>query len=73
MRIEVKQIKHGVYFKDVYPGVVFEYDSNYYIKVSVIFRFEGANYNAIDLDDGEPILFDDNDEVFIPSAKLVIE
>ena len=73
MKIEVKQEKNGVLFKDVYPGVVFKYDDYYYIKVSATFRIEGANYSAISLDDGEPVLFNDNEEVFVPSAKLVIE
>lgn len=73
MKIEVKQNKNGVWFKDVYAGVVFKYDDFYCIKVSATFRIDGANYNAISLDNGEPVLFDDDDEVFIPSAKLVIE
>lgn len=73
MRIEVKQDKNGVLFKDVYPGVVFKYDESYYMKVINTFRREGAEYNAVALDDSDLALFDDNDEVFIPSAKLVIE
>lgn len=73
MKIEVKQNKNGVSFKDIFAGVVFEYDDYYYIKVNDTFRCEGAEYNAIALDDGDFALFDDNDEVFVPSAKLVIE
>lgn len=73
MKIEVKQEKNGVLFKDVYPGVVFKYSDFYSIKVSATFTCEGANYNAISLDDGEPIFFNDDEEVFVPSAKLVIE
>jgi len=73
MKIEVKQNRNGVLFKDVYAGVVFKYDDYYYIKASNTFRCEGANYNAVALDDGDLASFEDNDEVFIPSAKLVIE
>ena len=73
MKIEVKQNKHGVKFGDIFPGVVFQYSDSYYIKMSVTVRFEGADYNAIDLDEGEPFLLDNEDEVFIPFAKLVIE
>ena len=73
MKIEVKQDKNVVLFKDVEAGEVFEYNSYYHIKVSVTFKSEGVTYNAIDLDEGGPMCFDDDDEVFIPSAKLIIE
>ena len=73
MKIEVKQNKNAVLFGDIYPGVVFQCNDYYYIKVSSPFRIEGANYSAISLDDGEPILFHNDEKVFVPSAKLVIE
>ena len=73
MKIEVRKKTNGVLFKDIYPGCVFEYDDFYYIKVNDTFRCEDAEYNAIALDDGDFALFEDNDEVFVPSAKLVIE
>jgi hypothetical protein len=73
MQIEVKQNKDSVLFKDVYAGVVFQYDDFYYIKVSETFKIEFTSYNAISLDDGDPVFFNNNDEVFVPSAKLVIE
>ena len=73
MKIEVKQKKNGVLFGDIEAGVVFQYNDYYYIKVSSAFRIEGANYSAISLDDGEPIFFNNDEEVFVPSARLVIE
>lgn len=73
MKIEVKQNKNNILFEDVYAGVVFKFGDCYYIKVSSLFRIEDAKYNAISLDDGEPVLFNNNEKVFIPSAKLVIE
>ena len=73
MKIEVRQNKNRAFFGDIYEGVVFQHNGYYYIKVSATFRIEGADYNAINLDDGEPILFDNDDEVLVPSAKLIIE
>lgn len=72
MKIEVKD-KNDVLFKDIEAGDVFQHGDYYYLKVSATFRIKGADFNAIDLEDGDPILFDDKDEVFVPSAKLIIE
>lgn len=73
MKIEVKHDKNVALFGDIDAGDVFRYNGYYYIKVSSAFRIEGANYSAISLDDGEPILFHNDEKVFVPSAKLVIE
>ncbi len=73
MKIEVKQDRNGVSFEDIFAGVVFRDDETYYIKTIGTFRHEGIEYNAISLDDGAFAFFVSNDEVFVPSAKLVIE
>lgn len=73
MKIEVKQDKNAVTFGSIEAGVVFKYGDYYYIKTNATFRFEGANYNAIDLDDGDFSIFNDNEVIYVPSAKLVIE
>ena len=73
MEIEIKQNKNCVLFENVEAGDVFEYNNYYYIKMDKTLRFEGADYNVVDLNDGEPRLFLNKTVVFVPSAKLIIE
>ena len=72
MEIEIKQ-KNCVLFENLEAGDVFENSNFYYIKLDRTLKGDCADYNAVELSDGEPALFLNKSVVFIQSAKLVIE
>lgn len=72
MEIEIKQ-KNCVLFESLEAGDVFENSNFYYIKLDRTLKGDCADYNAVELGDGEPALFLNKSPVFIQSAKLIIE
>lgn len=62
-----------VNFEMVAIGDVFSYDDAIYMRtLEVASTYTGELYNAVNLADGENTYFEDNDEVVLVKAQLVI-
>ena len=74
MIVEFKQVTDNKDFGKLANGAVFGYGGDYYIKMAYDLNTEDGIFNAVDLESGFPIVFDDEDEVTeYPKAKTVIE
>lgn len=73
MKIEV-DTKH--YFRDLKGGDTFYFEPSgvMWIKLLYSIRDKGENvYNAVALDDGTPVEFNDNTEIVVIPTKIVNE
>ena len=74
MIIDFKYVSDNKNFKKVSNGVVFGFGGGFYIKMPYDVDIGDALLNAVDLESGEPVFFDDDDEVTAyPKAKMYIE
>lgn len=65
--------RRKVNFEMVAIGDVFSYDDAIYMRtLEVASTYTGELYNAVNLADGENTYFEDNDEVVLVKAQLVI-
>lgn len=62
-------------FKELSNGAVFGFRGNFFIKMAYNLREEDKYFNAVNIEDGFPTFFDDDDNEIIeyPKAKTVIE
>ena len=74
MIIDFKYVSDNKNFEKVSNGVVFGFGGGFYIKMPYDVDTGDALLNAVDLESGEPVFFDDDDEVTAyPKAKMYIE
>lgn len=74
MIVEFKQVTNDKNFGKLEDGAVFRYAGDYYIKMAFDIYTEKETYNAVNLEDGFPACFDDEDILTeYPKAKTVIE
>lgn len=74
MLVEPIKVKDDKDFGEILNGVVFGFGGGFYIKMTDDLDTEDALFNAVDLESGEPVFFDDEDEVTVyPRAKMYIE
>ena len=74
MLVESIKVKDDKDFVKVSDGAVFGFGGGFYIKMSYDINAEDETFNAVDLESGEPVFFDDEDEVTeYPRAKMYIE
>ena len=74
MTVEFKKVTNEKEFRELEDGAVFRYAGDYYIKMAFDICTEKETYNAVNLEDGFPAFFDDEDEVTgYPRAKMYIE
>ena len=74
MVVEFKQATNEKEFGELEDGAVFGFIGSFYIKMYCDLKTEVGIYNAVNLEDGEPTFFADDDEVIeYPKAKTVIE
>ena len=74
MRVDFKKITDDKNFGELPNGAVFGYAGDFYIKMAYDLYIEDENFNAVDLEDGIPTTFVDEDEVTeYPRAKMYIE
>ena len=60
-------------FGMIASGVVFLYDGDFYIKTEPITDKWGVCYAAIELVDGVPVSFNDDEMVMLVNVRMVIE
>lgn len=80
MVVEFKQVTDVKDFGKLANGAVFGYGGDFFIKMAYdLYTGDGKNFsdevfNAVNIEDGFPVSFDDEDEVTeYPKAKTVIE
>lgn len=74
MLVEFKQVTEGKEFGKLANGVVFGFGGSFYIKMAYDIDTEDETFNAVDIETGYPIFFEDYDEVIeYPKAKTAIE
>lgn len=73
MIVEFKQ-ENNKNFEELSDGTVFGYAGDFYIKMAYDLNTEKETFNAVNLEDGFPAFFGDDDEVTkYPKAKMYIE
>lgn len=74
MIVEFKKTATNDIFRDIDDGVVFGFAGDFYIKMAYDLETEDDTYNAVNLEDGNPVFFFSDEEVIkYPKAKTVIE
>lgn len=75
MKIEDKRFSEPSYFNDVFPGETFvDLDENVYIRIEDVRGIHSdIIYNAMGFENGEVYHFQQDEEIKIIEAKVVIE
>lgn len=74
MIVEFKRVTNNKDFGKLGDGAVFGIGSDFYIKMAYDIYADHETFNAVDLENGYPVSFEDTDEVIeYPRAKTVIE
>ena len=61
-----------MYFGNLFPGDVFEYDDDFFMKINAIGSEEEGLYNAVGITDGCPAVFEGEDCVIPLVVQLNI-
>lgn len=74
MIVEFKKVTNEKEFGELLNGAIFGFGGDFYIKMAYDIGEEGDFFNAVDIENGIPAFFVDEDEVIeYPKAKTVIE
>ena len=72
MNIVYKNKENKVAFKAIAIGDVFSYDGTLFMSTVEILSAAGKLYNAVNLDTGGLICFDDHDEVTEEEVQVIV-
>ena len=72
MDIVYKNKKNKVAFKAIAIGDVFSYEGTLFMSTVEILSAAGKLYNAVNLDTGDLICFDDHDEVTEEEVQVIV-